>query len=292
MNHLMHHTILINLAQRLAIRRRTQRGLLAAAFCTFVGCSEKLPAQLPAEPSATVEVDAGPVDSAELRRTVATRNPFGATEVRGNLVADGDFEFTGRQQQMPWLSFSSRSQATLNFETGGRCRSGIRCGAVKQGESVIGWVASPKDGALDVAIAIRPSSGICKDVVVRFIDVESDLRNTTIRPPAEPDADGYCSFRGSAPALADGNPALFVDVVTSRDPKVINTAILDSAVVTAVPMRVLPGPALQGERMLQWDALDAAALAKVRFMRAWIRSHRSFGLPKEPPPENPRRLFQ
>jgi hypothetical protein len=283
MSHYMNNTISICLAQALVRKSRAPQGLRLAALCLIVGCSEKLPAELPAEPSAPTEVDAGPV---------ITRNPFGATDVRGNLVADGDFEFTGRQQQMPWLSFSSRSQATLNFETGGRCRSGIRCGAVKQGESVIGWVASPKDGALDVAIAIKPSSGVCKDVVVRFIDVESDLRNTTIRPPAEPDADGYCSFRGNAPALADGNPALFVDVVANRDTKVVNTAILDSAVVTALPMRLVPGPGLEAARTQQWDTLDATALAKVRFIRAWIRSHRSFGLPKAPPPENLPRLLQ
>ena len=58
-----------------------------------------------------------------VKRTVEQRSPFGNTSYPANLLVDGDFEFTGRNEQMPWLAFGNAGQQTLNYDTGGLCHS-------------------------------------------------------------------------------------------------------------------------------------------------------------------------
>ena len=117
------------------IRKRTGLRLPALAFALTlplpllaVACTEQIPKQIPgASPSPTTPsttVPTNTVPTATLR-TVETRSPFG--ELRSdNLFLDGDFEFTGRNGQMPWLVFRSNGQGTIGFDTGGKCFSGVR----------------------------------------------------------------------------------------------------------------------------------------------------------------------
>ena len=62
-------------------------------------------------------------------RTVETRNPWGGA--LGNLFVDGDFEFSvvlqGSSPQAGWFAFSNNGQGYVRGETGGLCKSGMRC---------------------------------------------------------------------------------------------------------------------------------------------------------------------
>lgn len=202
--------------------------------------------------------DAGPI------RTVEQRNPFGNTQDYLNLVADGDFEFTGRQQQQPWLVFTTAGQETLAFETGGRCRSGVRCAALDPGKTMIGWVASPKTDGMYATIWAKPLSGSCKDVYVSLVNLDTQVGGDLKVSPI--DDKGWCRFSGEAPNMAGKNPVLLVETPARAQAKVL----IDDGWVTAVPIASLATRAL--------FRLGPEQAARVAFIAEWLRTHRRFGV--------------
>ena len=68
-------------------------------------------------------------------------------------MVDGDFELTGRSDQAPWIVYN-QGQQTLNYDTGGRCRSGVRCAVIGKGDGLIGYLASPVTGNIQVRVYI------------------------------------------------------------------------------------------------------------------------------------------
>lgn len=241
------------------------------------------PVQLPPPPADAGEpvVDAGTdVDTGTVVRTVETRSPFGNLDVADNLVLDGDFEFTGRQGQAPWIVFSGNGQATLDFATGGLCRSGVRCLSLAAGAEAVGWVAAPKAGGMHVSLWAKPLQGRpCADLQVAMADLDT---SDGVDLPAETygaDARGWCHFTGEVGAFAGKQPAVYVGVTgnLAKGP-----VLVDEVVVRAVPATLSKRPAVVGPARL-----DDVRTRRIGELGGWIRTHRIYGLPPTPPPGTP-----
>ncbi len=227
-----------------------------------------------------------PAASSAPRRTIEDRNPFGNTDAAANLMADGDFELTGRQDQMPWQVFGTNSQATLNYETGGRCRSGVRCGAVTAGSQIIGWMSSPPSGAIRVSFWVHPSGGTCHDFSARVLDIDDGTGGTPIYPTEDrADARGWCHFAGFVPNMAEKSPVLYGTVSTKA-----GVTLIDDAVAEAAPPGVDAGSGggLASRISLRFSPEEATRFHDVI---AWIRAHRRYGRPPERTIEDPRPRF-
>lgn len=212
-------------------------------------------------------------------RTVETRSPFGNLDVPDNLLLDGDFEFTGRNGQMPWLTFGGTGQGTLNFATGGLCRSGVRCAALAAGSEMIGWMASPKTGGMNVSLWAKPPSGACTDLRVFVTDIEGEADGDTVFPEStKADSDGWCHYAGDTANFAGTQPVVYVATASNR---VKGPIVVDDVVARALP-------ATLKRTLAQRPAgLDPVSKARVRFIGEWVRTHRIYGLPARESFEGP-----
>lgn len=232
--------------------------------------AEQMP---PVPPLDAGELDAGP-DAAPPKRVVESRNPYGNIDP-ANLMLDGDFEFSGRQGQMPWLSFAS-AQTTLDFETGGLCASGVRCAMLGKGTVLFGWMTSPKAGSeIDVTLKLRTLRGDPKTEVgscpeprvnVYVIDIENPeaVERVKIDRDIAP-INGYCTYHSVVGALPYASPGIYVESQTTVSKDVL---LLDQ--VVAVPA----APNAKTSRALAVEPISAASKAQVARVSDWIRKHR------------------
>jgi hypothetical protein len=215
-----------------------------------------------------VAIDAGSqptVDAGAPIRTVETRNPFGDTNYPSNLMVDGDFELTGRSEQMPWITFTQSGQSTLNYATGGKCKSGVRCASISSGTELVGYFTSPKTGSMNASLWVRPDSGTCTDVQVVALDLDNQQGQPSAQlKPAAPDANGWCAFTGSIPNMAEEQPVLYVSVSDSMK----GVALVDDGVV-------LPDDTTNSFTR-SMITLSPQKRERVRFIGAWVRAHRRF----------------
>jgi hypothetical protein len=213
--------------------------------------------------------DAGGVtvtaDAAAPIRTIETRNPFGDTANPSNLMVDGDFELTGRTEQMPWITFTQSGQSTLDYATGGKCKSGVRCASIATGTELVGYFSSPKTGSMNASLWVRPDSGTCSDVSVVALDLDNQQGQPTAQlTPAAPDANGWCFFSGSIPNMAEEQPVLYVNVADTMK----GVALVDDGVV-------LPADTTNSyTRTL--ITFTSQKRARIQFIGAWVRAHRRF----------------
>jgi hypothetical protein len=260
-------------------RMHTAHGLLIASMALSVAACSKAES-----PETTVQavVDAGAEPAAapqDVVRTVEQRSPFGNLDLPDNLVLDGDFEFTGRTGQMPWLSFGDTGQGTLNFATGGLCRSGVRCASLGANDEIIGWMASPKTGGMEVSIWVKPPSGNCLDVSVAVTDLGREGQGAPLTPETSKVEPGrWCRFAGNAGQYAGKQPVLYVG---TAGPRVTGPILVDDAVARTLPAALMRTMALQPR------ALEPRVAARVQFIGDWIRRHRIFGLPARESFEGP-----
>ncbi|MBK6696938.1 MAG: hypothetical protein IPG50_32850 [Myxococcales bacterium] len=250
--------------------------LLAASSALFLlaACTDGTPAAPSAAPA---EAPAAPTETVAARRTVEVRNPFGNTAVADNLMADGDFELTGRYDQQPWLAFGQGGQSVLNFETGGRCRSGVRCLVLGPDEAVLGWMATPAAGKITIALWARPVGGSCKDLIVRIVDMDKDSNTAVGFPAPAEDERGECFFEGSAASLPGGSPAVWLEVAGNAKAKSI---VVDDVVALPVAGN---GASLRSLAL----SFATRAPARLPFVADWVKRNRRFGLPPKTGPEIP-----
>ncbi len=141
-------------------------------------------------------------------RDVSYRNPFG--EVPDNLLADGDFELSisSSDGQYGWFGFSpSGNPLALDAETGGLCRTGLRCARVQKGNGLFARGTAAPDGAEHrVSIWMKPAgegasadgSMPCELADVYVIGCDSFNVLGGLEPVASPDASGWCEINGVA----------------------------------------------------------------------------------------------
>ena len=224
-------------------------------------------------------------------RSVFLRNPVGVPF--DNLLADGDFELSivpaqAAGGQYGWRAFSpSGGQAALLAETGGLCRSGLRCGRLGEGRVLFGqgtaaagerphraslWVKAVDPTTVD---ADKPCELIGRAFVIRC---ESFVTLGSLKPAEAPDDRGWCEYTGLAASSRDAL-CLYLEL-DARE------VLLDAA--TLLPREqpdALPAPLPTSP--------DAATRARMETIRAAIRGRMplsSESLPFDPEgrPRDPR----
>jgi hypothetical protein len=185
-----------------------------AAAQLVMGCSEETisPVDGTPEPTPTVSGSGGGTgtggngETGPKVREVFYRNTVGVPF--DNLLADGDLELSivPSDGQYGWLAFSGGgSPVVLNAETGGLCKSGLRCGRVP-GESILfvrGTAApdmSPHRGSVWMKpIAAGPEPGSehpCALADVRVVTCDNFVFGDKLEAAAAPAADGWCEIAG------------------------------------------------------------------------------------------------
>jgi hypothetical protein len=231
-------------------------------------------------PTATEIADAGP-DAApppatSVRRTVSTRNPFGGRA--GNLLVDGDFELSTVPQagaQLGWRAFSADGSGTVNLatETGGLCRSGLRCAVLPKGAVVLVQGTSARGkGNVASAWAKPPADATCSKVRVILVDCESFDVHAQLTSE-DKGADGWCHY-GATLAEQQSPTCMYVESSLAKD----TTAILDAFFLGPDDGTVQP---LAAEH---W-APEPELVATLQRIRAHEIATRPFGrAPRRPPP--------
>ena len=236
--------------------------IMMLALCTLCACGTDEPK--PSLPAPLPSID--PPPAAGPLRTVGYRNPLGNTRVVDNLMADGDFELTGRTGQMPWQAFDKNGQITLDYDSGGRCRSGVRCGSFTKGQNLIGFFAFPDTGNVAVTLYGKPETGKCSDLRAYVYDLTGTASATAlVQLASTPDVTGWCTYTGVAKGLAKLEPVLYLDDVGGR-------ILIDEAVALPVSGKLM----LEG---VPPPPPDGAMLVRAHDIAEWIHRNRPYGAP-------------
>jgi hypothetical protein len=232
--------------------------LVAASLAlSIVGCgADEQIAPAPTAPVAIVDAgpdgpeDAGPdadaglppsVDAGTARRTVMLRSPFGGPVA--NHFADGDFELstsggTGQYGARAFGVASGGGAVDFAIETGGLCRSGLRCAvfAPKTAFLLRGAAAAQEKGNLISFWARVPAGKPCSTVTGVMVSCDTLQTGHGVKATnPQPDAAGWCSYSSR---LAPSASALCLYIQS----KLVSgeTALLDSAVMGPDDGTVLP----------------------------------------------------
>jgi hypothetical protein len=215
-----------------------------------------------------------PPTKRERKRTIEMRNPLGGPP--GNLLVDGDFEFSiefeGTGPQSGWIS----TAGYLRGETGGLCRTGLRCGVLEDGAALFGkGTAANGTGMVAGFWAKPPSSADCNAIEVSLLNCNFNGSFIDVPPLNDaPGSGGWCEYKTR---VAEHDTALCMYVESKVDSG--ETTLVDSA--TIVPA---DGTAPSGKKM---SLMSGARRKKVQQLVDFVRSRRRFGLSPEMP--NPRR---
>jgi hypothetical protein len=209
------------------------------------------------------------------RRTVGTRVPWGGPP--GNLLVDGDFEHSivpeGQGGQLGWFAFTTTNlaDAYLRGETGGVCKSGLRCAVLAPGTFLYGRGTSDKDVGLLAGIwAKPPAERPCRVVHPYLVQCNATVITGGDLAPvaAEPDADGWCEYRGAAaPITASMCMVVEAQLLPGE------TALVDAATLLPSDGKA-PLPAL--------GPLGSDRAARLAAVAARIRARLPFGAPSRP----------
>jgi hypothetical protein len=210
-----------------------------ALLLLLVACAKPEPQGI-APPVPTQSIDSGVVPT-DVVRTVSFRNPFGDDLHPDNLMLDGDFELTGRSGQTPWTASNGNGGSlAITYETGGHCRSGVRCGYMPAGSILLGYAATPPAGKLYIRVWGKPEAEKCSDLsVVLFDSTTNQNAGTAVAQELVPDANGWCLYEGVLQSLPFHEPILFL---RAKDQGVTIDAVL--ALPTTGPKPLLAGPPL------------------------------------------------
>lgn len=230
----------------------------------LVGCtSEK---ELPPTPPLTTE--AGVPAPAAATRTVGHRSPFGDAFQSDNLMVDGDFELTGRNDQAPWIVFTNQ-QETLDYETGGHCRSGIRCAIITPADALVGYMTSPSNEQFEIRAYAKPESGHCADAQIYSFDVVNNNINGQASPTTQlADEDGWCFYDGQSPPITYLQPALYIQIAPNTKSKTLVVDQVSVLPASKVPVHGITPPPQQPSAELR---------KRIATVSAWLRAHRKYG---------------
>jgi hypothetical protein len=183
-------------------RHAVSLAALAALAALTAACT--VTEEIPPLPAATAPADAGSDASPPstvtpwVKRTVETRNPYGGPA--GNLLADGDFEFSTVAQQgaqLGWRGYTADGKGTVNIltETGGLCRSGLRC-AVFQPGTLLFLRGTAANGLGNVASLYgkMPAGATCDSVTPILVDCDALTIHEELVSTTQPGPDGWCHY--------------------------------------------------------------------------------------------------
>jgi hypothetical protein len=185
-------------------------------------------------------VDAGPV-----RRTVMNRSPFGNLSFTDNLLLDGDMEMSTGAGQTPWIGIGILGQASLNVETGGRCRSGLRCLALDAGlDTLLGYGVAAGDKPLEFWLWAKVPGNDCSVVTVHLFPrmrMNIGMFNQVTSETPEPDGEGWCRFHAVRSPMDEAVGVLVEARLLDRQRVIVDDAVLRVADGTSpTSLRSLP----------------------------------------------------
>ena len=265
---------------------RTLLLALTAASLAISGCSVEEVVS-PAPNDAGIVADAGsdaeadaespPLpDAGSAKRTVMTRSPFGGPVA--NHFADGDFELSTSRGSGQYGSraFSTAGGGEVDFaiETGGLCRTGLRCAifAPKTALFLRGAAAPLGKGNLASFWAKVPAGKTCASVTAMMVTCDTLASGHTVKATsAQPDAAGWCSY-GSRLAPSPSALCLYIQNKLTNDER----ALVDSAVLGPDDGTVLPQAA-------EFFVPTAELTAELESVRETIRKTTIVGRPGERP---------
>jgi hypothetical protein len=192
------------------------RHLLALGLVALSGCSsdervDETPAGSTGSSSSSSSTGAGG-EAPTAKRQVFERNPIGGPT--GNLLADGDFEMSivsanAAGGQYGWVAFDMNGGVVqLLGETGGICKTGLRCGRVQKNAILFArGTAAPGEVPHRASIMVKaleeftppPGKHACDFVTVYVINCDNFDIEKGLKGPNEPDADGWCELAGEVP---------------------------------------------------------------------------------------------
>jgi hypothetical protein len=234
-----------------------------------------------ADADADVNVDVD-VDAGSARRTVMTRSPFGGPVA--NHFADGDFELstsrgTGQYGARAFSVGATGGAVDFAIETGGLCRSGLRCAVFvpKTAFLLRGVAAALGKGNMASFWAKVPAGKACAAVTGLMVTCDTLQTGHTIKAISpQPDAAGWCSY-GSRLAPSPSALCLYIQNKLVND----ESALLDSAVMGPDDGTVLPQAA-------EFFVPTAELVAELEAVRETIRRTTIVGRPEERPTRPPR----
>ncbi len=225
---------------------------LIAASLALAGCSNH--EELDPAPKPLTMVDAGgdagedadastpvDVDAGTARRTVTTRSPFGGPIA--NHFADGDFELSdphggGQYGARAFGTTNGSGAVDFAIETGGLCRSGLRCAifAPKTAFLLRGVAAALGKGNLVSFWAKVPAGKTCTAVSGSMLTCDTLQVGHAVKPiNPKPDDAGWCVY-GARLGASPSALCLYLQNKLVND----ETALLDSAVMGPDDGTVLP----------------------------------------------------
>lgn len=183
-----------------------------------------------AEPDAGTTPPPPPPTPEPRKRTVMTRNPFAGPA--GNLLADGDFELSTESQgggQVGFRAFSGNGAGvrTTKTETGGLCRSGLRCAVFEPDTLFLLRGAAAKDKGNVASVWARvPAEASCDVVNPMLITCDTFAVNKKLTADEAPGPDGWCQYSALIP---ERTSALCLYLQNSLEKGEV--ALVDSAVL-------------------------------------------------------------
>jgi hypothetical protein len=212
-------------------------------------------------------------------REVFIRSPLGSPI--DNLFADGDFELSIVPEdrtggQFGWIALRmSGAPETILGETGGLCRSGLRCGRLEANRILFGRGTSSATGsAHSMSIWVKPlqprAEGPCElgsfyAIACETFDVLRSLKETEL-----PDENGWCQLSASVP---EANGAICLYGELAADALVDNATLLAEERPEPLPQPLpVALPAERAERMVQ---IREILRAKTPFTKGPVQSEES-----------------
>jgi hypothetical protein len=231
---------------------RTLLLALTAASLAISGCSVEevvspapVDAGLGLDAGADAAADAEPSplpDAGSAKRTVMTRSPFGGPVA--NHFADGDFELSTSRGSGQYGSrafstgTSGGGEVDFAVETGGLCRSGLRCAifAPKTALFLRGAAAPLGKGNLASFWAKVPAGKTCASVTAVMVTCDTLASGHTIKATsAQPDAAGWCSY-GARLAPSPSALCLYIqNKLTGAERALVDSAVLGPDDGTVLP---------------------------------------------------------
>lgn len=212
--------------------------------------------------------------SGPVLRTLLERNPFG--EQTDNLLVDGDFELSfGPPGQQGWVGFAANGEPQrLVAETGGLCRSGLRCARVVAGGVLLArGTAAPGGQDMVVELWAKPvATPSCVGVMAYALSCETFQQPISLAGVAVED-DGWCRLHANVGASKVG-VCLYVENQSGQE------ILLDAALLTAVPPRSARSPVAA---LAAPPPVSAPTRARMDAVRDRLRKTLPIGSPPELP---------
>lgn len=213
-------------------------------------------------------------------REVLTRNPFGSNP-RDHFY-DGDLELSASPDwgtgQVGWLGLTNDSVETIPLETGGLCRSGLRCGVLRRGVTAFAkGSAAANEASMVASVWVKPpAESVCRVADITLVDCDTYTNLRRLSSEKLPDENGWCEFGATLKGRASGVCLYLENTLPNGSAEMLVDSALLLPEAEAQPMK---------QRGEYW-APDEAFITRLERARRALRRHH-LSAPSHRPEELP-----